>query len=323
MPSCCCISLSILAASLLTWPLPVSAYEVLRSRNSLRLSPKSDQPQSGHDSDLRASIVAIYMNMPDRPERRAFAEDQFRTLGLQAIRVEGTALPNKKVGPSRTWLRALDVCAEQTKPLCLLSEDDAVFRPVDRVEGSSDESLDDPPWLADDRDEADNDQPAEANVAADAEHFFTELNTTLASLPGGADGSWHGLHLCAVGELEALDYLEGRRFEGGPWPNEKFTSHLLYAGAPGVLLLRRSESKVYRSKLQALMATEEAKHLQHPMDVLQPMLYSAEDMASEHAPPSDEHLKVFMAARPQLCQHLASLTSDPKYASSRPEFESR
>jgi hypothetical protein len=177
-------------------------------------------------------------------------------------------------------------------------------------------------YLADDVLSAD--KPDNPNVTANPPRFFAELNSTLTSMPGGLSGRWDGLHLCAAGELGSVSLFdEGQRIQGWPWPNEKFTSHLLYSGAPGVLLLRRESARSYHAKLQALMEREEAKHLEHPMDVLQPMLYSSEDLAAKQDPNSKSLLRVFMAARPQLCQHLADMTSDPKYGSSRPEFERR
>lgn len=295
--------------------------------DSLRLRGRPDSPL-GSD-EVKKSIVAIYMNMADRPERREFAETQFHTLGLRAVRVEGTALPNKKVGPSYTWLRALDSCAKQSEKLCLISEDDAVYRPVDheddraglglgQLDKSSEES-----WLADDTLSTDSTEES-ANITANPPRFYAELEATIASLPGGLNGNWDGLHLCASGELSSVSYFNvGQRYEGWPWPNEKFTEHLLYSGAPGVLLLRRTSARAYHSKLQSLMEKEEAKDREHPMDVLQPMLYSLEDEAAKREPNAHDLLKVFIAARPQLCQHLADMTTDPRYASSRPEFESR
>mmetsp|Transcript_107980 Transcript_107980/g.170606 ORF Transcript_107980/g.170606 Transcript_107980/m.170606 type:complete len:333 (-) Transcript_107980:62-1060(-) len=320
------------ALSAFSYLSPVSAYalstRLSESSDSLRLRGRSHStPRS--DNSRTKNIVAIYMNMPDRPERREFAEAQFRTLGLRAVRVEGTALPNKKVGPSYTWLRALDVCAKQPEAFCLLSEDDAVYRPVDHEDdkrglGQLDEASDDQlSGLTDDAVSTDR-SDEDANVTANPPRFFDELNLTLASLPGGVNGLWDGLHLCAAGELGSVSYFDvGQRFEGWPWPQEKFTQHLLYSGAPGVLLLRRASAKLYHSKLQSLMEREQAKHLEHPMDVLQPMLYSGEDAAVARDPNCNNLLKVFVAARPQLCQHLADMTSDPRYGSSRPEFESR
>merc|ERR1740121_3469131 len=89
--------------------------------------------RGGHAGEMRTTslqrhdIVAIYMNMPDRPARRTFAESQYKALGLTALRIEGTSKPDKNFGPEHTWLRALATCEKRTEAFCLISEDDAVF----------------------------------------------------------------------------------------------------------------------------------------------------------------------------------------------------
>lgn len=256
-------------------------------------------------SDIKAAdIRAFYINMPDRPQRAIFAEEQYHNLGIRASRIEGTAKPDKLVGGLIAWLRAVDACANEASVVryCLIAEDDAVYRPIDDDEARYREKHGYPAW-------------GKANTTADANRFFPALTAAVAALPGGADGSWSGMHLCTLGEMITLPYAKKKEIvDGSPWPNERFSMHKIYPGAPDVLLLRSHDVHLYRSKLANAIKDVQATNAGTPIDVLQSQLYTAEDAAT--AAGAKDTIKVFAADNPQLCQHLTDLSNDAKFRSS-------
>lgn len=281
-------------------------------RNATTSHLLARKPQDSRQSDtalsMRSRISAFFINMPDRPERRTFALEQYASLGIRASRIEGSSTPDKILGLDYAFLRAVGACAAGSAELCLISEDDALFRPLyrrEKLRHKADGDSDD--------DSNDGYVPEVApNTTADPDLFFVELAGTLAALPGGANGRWGGLHLCNKGVRDAFEYEpENRRAFGDPWPRQKFEAHALYPGGPDVLLLKRSRAQLYAEKLRVQLAMDRANHEETPIDVLQPEVYSKEDAVAQ----STGHgvVDVFAAVNPQLCQHAPDLSWDPKY----------
>jgi len=255
-----------------------------------------------------ADIVAFYINMPDRPARRAFAEAQYRALGIRAARIEGSALPNKTLGNLMAWQRAVDACAAAlgdragTETFCLVAEDDALYRPLNSSEAQVLQDNGYPAW-------------GKANTTADAGRFFAGLSAAIGALPGGLQGAWSGLHLCTLGEMISLAEADGHSLvQGNPWPHERFSTHPVYPGAPDVLLLRRSDAALYQGKLRAYVKDVEAKGSETLIDLLQSRMYTAEDSAAKAG--AGGALRMFVADNPQLCQHLTDYSNDPGVRSS-------
>mmetsp|Transcript_74982 Transcript_74982/g.160562 ORF Transcript_74982/g.160562 Transcript_74982/m.160562 type:complete len:320 (+) Transcript_74982:67-1026(+) len=294
---------AVLARSLIASCLVLGAAVPLRSRGGgLRLLRHANAASAARDSNLdrigRADLTALYINVRERPQRRLFAEAQYRALGLKAKRIEGTSSPTRVLGLDHAWIQAASECANMTGPekFCLIAEDDAVYRPVDQKEAELIDEKGWPKW-------------GTANTTAEPLRFFAELADAVAAMPGGIHGSWAGLHLCTLGMRESLMYDDEQPVvAGGPWPEERFSMHALYPGAPGVLLLRREQARSYATKLQARLVAALANHTEPPSDVLQSQLYSAEDAAAESG--SSDTLRVFVAENPQLCQHLTDLSQD-------------
>jgi len=284
----------------------------------------------GHNNQAaigRSDLTALFINVRERPQRRTFAEAQYRALGLKAQRIEGSGHPTRLLGLDRAWIQAASECANMTgsERFCLIAEDDAVYRPLDKVEAehideqrtAEDDAVDPPVDKAEAErvDEQRRPMRGQANPSAEPARFFSALAAAVANLPGGVDGPWTGLHLCTLGQRSSLTYAEeGSRVQGGPWPQERFSSHALYPGAPGVLLLRHSQARFYAEKLQARLDLTLANHMETPSDVLQSQLYSTEDAAAARGVSGT--LQVFVADNPQLCQHLTDLSNDPALRSS-------
>mmetsp|Transcript_65830 Transcript_65830/g.203915 ORF Transcript_65830/g.203915 Transcript_65830/m.203915 type:complete len:331 (-) Transcript_65830:39-1031(-) len=287
----------------------------------LRASRGLPPGSRGQRAPGAADIAAFYINMPDRPARRAFAEAQYRALGIRAQRVEASASPSKALGNLLSWQRAVDACAggpsgssgpsgaggpgaggAGREAFCLVAEDDALYRPIASSETKSLEDHGYPPW-------------GKANLTADGGRFFGGLAAAVAALPGGAEGPWTGLHLCTLGEMAGLaGMVGGPRVLGAPWPRERFTDHALYPGAPDALLLRRRDAPLYRRKLGGYIRDVRAKGEDTLIDLLQSRMYDAEDAAAEAG--VNGTLRVFVAGDPQLCQHLTDYSNDPGVRSS-------
>lgn len=257
-----------------------------------------------------ADITAFYINMPDRPARRTFAESQYHSLGIRAVRVEASARPNKHLGNLFAWQRAIDACVGDhgnraksgSEQFCLIAEDDAVYRPINSSEAEALEEHGYPAW-------------GKANTTADVGRFFAGLAAAVAALPGGVKGPWSGLHLCTLGEMIDLSFASRTELVvGSPWPLERFSTHLLYPGAPDVLLLRRRDAQLYQRKLLDHIKQVQKSGAKVGIDPLQSQMYSEEDAAS--AAGASNTLKVFAADNPQLCRHLTDYSNDPAVRSS-------
>lgn len=295
----------------------VGTAELAASRKTLAVESVSHLDsalKNESEAELRSQIVAFYLNMPDRPARREFAEAQYAALGINASRIEGNALPDKIIGIDSAWLRAVDACAQTKAEYCIIADDDAVFRPISRQQ-----------FMQETRPE----DSANAVLVAEQSQFFTELSQTLASLPGDAvDHSWAGLHLCSSGIKGNLKYLkQNERALGNPWPTEKFSRHPVWPGAPDSLLLKKSSAASYAKRARDMLAELRAKKLQAkkkddvPLDVLMGKFYAHEDNATAHSDPNA--LSIFAAADPQLCQHLTDLSHDTRFRSSVSSFLGR
>lgn len=252
-----------------------------------------------------ADLIAFYINMPDRPGRRAFAEEQYHKLGIPASRVEGVAKPDKLLGGLFAWQHAVDACAKANSSVaryCLIAEDDAVYRPFDSEEAKKREKYGYPAWN-------------KGNTTAIPDRFFSALTNALAAMPKGVDGPWTGLHLCTLGEMITLSFARKKEIvEGNPWPNEKFSRHKIYPGAPDVLLLQRRDAELYKSTLDDYVRKVQVNRTRIPIDVLQSKMYTDSDAVSKAG--GRNAIMVLAAENPQLCQHLTDFSNEARYRSS-------